>query len=62
VQPGGRGKPVGRWSLWYPAGHKEAEGSYVDGQRAGTWRYWAEDGARDPSLSGTYKDDKKVGP
>jgi antitoxin component YwqK of YwqJK toxin-antitoxin module len=52
---------VGPWSLWYQSGQKQAEGNYAAGQRMGYWRYWAEDGARDPALSGNYKDDKKVG-
>ena len=34
----------GLFQTWYPDGRPKFEGRYVDGARAGTWKFWSEDG------------------
>jgi antitoxin component YwqK of YwqJK toxin-antitoxin module len=34
----------GLFQTWYPDGRPKFEGRFVDGTRAGTWKFWSQDG------------------
>lgn len=40
----GNGKNHGPFKTWYASGQIESEGTYANGVRVGTWRYWSASG------------------
>jgi antitoxin component YwqK of YwqJK toxin-antitoxin module len=50
----------GPYRTWFASGQKREEGEYRQGKREGTWRAWNEDGTPDETLSGEFKNDRRV--
>lgn len=55
------GEKTGPARTFYPDGDLQSEGEYRQGLRQGTWIYYTPEGEVDPTWTGVYEDDQKIG-